>query len=779
MTSPFSVFRKNQRLMMAFAVLIAIVSFVIAPLLQSFNSGSRSGAGRSTGSDIAATWRGGSITHHQLNTELQQLAIANRFLQKLAIEVREKGGVPRVPNVSPDLQMVGITPESDNVETILQRKLFFAEATRLGIHFNEQTGKTFLQKFVDGKISGDKIQKTLREIAGNRMTLMDFYHVIEEELAKYTVLRLAGTALNYEERVDMQLISNRSFSTPSKGWQDFQRFNRKATIKAYPVFVSDFQGLVSGSPTDKDLRALYNEGKDIARIDVASPSQPAFLRPSMSDFEFIACDIFQILNEEKAKIPEEDLRKEYERRVAEKKFRVPITPSTPKSDETATPDQPAATDKPVSETPSSEPDAPNPESTTASEPKSEADKPAPDQSQSSIRSNSVKLISIQDAAQDPPTQPSAETTKQDAVPTKADPVPPTLQSPDDAATEKKDTPAASDATSSSTAAAQEGEIASSVPMRTQTFEEVKDTIAQELAAGPAFKLLEERVIEIRQVMEMYSINYRSYERAVAEKDKSATEPLRPDLQALADKFGFRLGRTGLVDVQTASQQPIGRTRLNRGMRNVIDFTQLIRIDPNPLESDNIGNLFAPLQSTDSVTRYVFWKTDHKPATTPSFETVKDDVRDVWTMQRAAELAEQKAKEIAQRVGNQPLEESLASEEERRLVLHPLPFTWYNQLFANFDIQLSNVDGLKPIGADFMERVFGSNSNDTVVAPDFAKNIYYVVQVVEFSPGPSELLAKYDAAPLTQGVQNAANQEIGVAISSWFNNLKKRLDFQRN
>jgi hypothetical protein len=316
-------------------------------------------------------------------------------------------------------------------------------------------------------------------------------------------------------------------------------------------------------------------------------------------------------------------------------------------------------------------------------------------------------------------------------------------------------------------------------MRTQTFEEVRETIARELATGDAFRLLEERIAEIRDIMEVYSVNHRAYEQAVREKDKSLKEPDRPDLQSLADKFGFQFNRTGLVDARSVSTLPIGRSRVTRGMRmQPMEFSELILREPNPYESDSPGNLFVPLTSSSIMTRYIFWKSEHKPSSVPSFDLAKDEVKAVWVAQRAAELAEARAKEIAARVGAETLEDSLETEDDRKLILKPTPFTWLNALMANFQIQLSTVDGLRPIGPDFMERVFSANEGETIVVADAAKDTYYVVRVVSFTPDNKTLLGRFESAPTTTGVRNASSMEANMMIPAWFVNLEKQLGLQR-
>ena len=320
--------------------------------------------------------------------------------------------------------------------------------------------------------------------------------------------------------------------------------------------------------------------------------------------------------------------------------------------------------------------------------------------------------------------------------------------------------------------------APAVPMRTQSFEEVKEALARELAAGPAFRVLEQRVNEMRDLMEIYAANRRAWERAVAEKDSSMKEPEMLNLQQIADKYGFQFGRTGLVDVRTASSLPIGRSRVSRGPRmQPFEFPNLIRFAPNPLESDSLGNLYMPLQSTALLTRYLFWKVAHEASSTPSFETARESVTSVWKMQRAAEKAESKAKDIATKASASSLAESLGSDTERGLVVRPTPFSWFNPLMADFDIQLSNVENLKPLDNEFMEKVFAAEPGTTLVASDAAKEIFYVVKVLDFSPSEEDLMLSFSAAPNTGGVQNVSNMESSSLIRSWFSTVQKQLGFQ--
>ena len=813
MASPFSYFRKNQRLWMAAAVLIAILSFVVAPMLQSF-TGRGSVSGRRDANAKAASWSGGSITQDQLDIELGELAVANTFLKKLAFDVREKGGFPKVPEVRPDFALVGITPDTRDPSSILERKILAAEANRMGIHFDDQSVKTFLQKFVDGKLSGEQIQKALREVSGGRMSLVDFNRLMKEELAKNAVLRLANGGQRYEERANAQGLPTAVLSPPSKNWQYFTRFKRRASVETYPVFVKDFEESIDGKPTDKELRELFDKGKELTRINQPILTEPAFMTPELADFEFIACDIEKIIDEEKTKITEELLRSEYERRAKEKVFDVPMTEEEKKAlqekieqekkDQQAkepapanlpptldNPDSPAPVPAPAAEpalapapepapAPAAEP-APAPAAEPAPAPAAEPAPPPAANPQSSLTQNQpTRLVSFQDPAPQPPAEAPAPVT-----PAPVTPAPVTTAAETPAAVPQVTEVPATALPATETPSAAPSAVpqaappeAPAVPMRTQSFEEVKEALARELAAGPAFRVLEQRVNEMRDLMEIYAANRRAWERAVAEKDSSMKEPEMLNLQQIADKYGFQFGRTGLVDVRTASSLPIGRSRVSRGPRmQPFEFPNLIRFAPNPLESDSLGNLYMPLQSTALLTRYLFWKVAHEASSTPSFETARESVTSVWKMQRAAEKAESKAKDIATKASASSLSESLGSDTERGLVVRPTPFSWFNPLMADFDIQLSNVENLKPLDNDFMEKVFAAEPGTTLVASDAAKEIFYVVKVLDFSPSEEDLMLSFSAAPNTGGVQNVSNMESSSLIRSWFSTVQKQLGFQ--
>ena len=800
MASPFAIFRKNQRLWMAGVVFIAIVAFVISPAIQSFTTVGRPG-GRSGANPTLASWTGGSIRLDQIEREYYELRMANAFLRKLAVEVRAKGGTPNVPGVSPDLSQLGITSDMDSQERIIERKLLVAEANRRGIVFDDESVKMFLKRFVDGKLDGNQIEKALKDTTENRLSWFDFNRLIGEEMAKNQVLQLGGAGVRFEERRNSITTGRPALSTPGKNWQDFLRLNQAARIQAFPIFAKDFESQVQGKPTEREIQDLYQAGKDFTRMARTIATQPAFMRPKTADFEYLAIDMEKVITEQMALIPEETLRADYDRRVGEKQFRVPVTPE-PTS--TVIPDsKPATESTDPKATPTTEP-APAPESKPATsddqpglppvleDPKPNALRP--------IRNPNLKLVSFQEetkpqetdpapkapdaaapAATPPAATPPAATgpaaAGQDATTPAVTPI--AVQPPSDSP--QKPSVELSEAAppvvmTPSVPQAGDSTVAESTPMRTKTFEEVRDQIAREQASGIAFKVVEDRLGMVMGPMNIYKSQLVSYQQAVAMKDKTAKAPARPDLKELGTSKGFEHGTTGMVDTDNVTLSPIGSSIVMRGQRQqAIPFSALIN------ESAGLGETYMPLLSlgfTGGNKRFAFWKTEEIQPVTPSLESVRTQIEEVWRNQQAFKLAETRARELASKVGSAPLADSLATPEERALILEPASFTWYNPMFAKMEsrMQISTVELLQPVDYQFMEAVFASQAGETTVAPDTNKTVYYVVKVVEMTPDTNTLLERFASSPL-EGVATLSRIESDRAIQPWFQNLQKQLGFR--
>jgi hypothetical protein len=316
-------------------------------------------------------------------------------------------------------------------------------------------------------------------------------------------------------------------------------------------------------------------------------------------------------------------------------------------------------------------------------------------------------------------------------------------------------------------------VADSTPMRTKTFEEVKDQIARDQAIGPANKIIDDRISEIMGAMSIFDSELKAYKQSVSSKEPGVKAPAPLNLAKLGEEFGFEYGTTGLVDQESIQGSPIGSSFV-MGQRP-FSFVALVNA------RGGVGELYTPVTSrgfTGGDKRYVSWKIDETLPMTPALDSIRTQVEDVWRKQQAFKLAENRARELAAKVGStSTLKDSLGTPEEKALILEPANFSWFNPMFARAEsrLQLSNVELLQPVDNAFMEAVFACKPNEATVASDSNKTIYYVVQVLELTPAAS-LMDRFATSPF-EGVSTVSQLESDRALQPWFENLRNQIGFR--
>jgi hypothetical protein len=646
MASPFEIFRKNQRLWMAGAVLIAIIAFVVAPMLEYF-SGAQGGP--SGPNPVVASWNGGVIRQKQVAMDEGDLILANRFLGELASSVMAKGGIPAVPGFQPEAGSVGITQLNNSPEeVILFRRLMLSEAARHGIQFDDKAAKLFLQRFVDGKLNGSEIQAILVKSTERRMTMPQFTRFIKDELAFQEMERLTTSGLFFQDVRDSRVVGFPALSTPSKNWREYLRLNQTAKIKAFPVNVRDFLDKVTATPSDKQLKELYESGRSIIRTSGMLDSQPAFMLPATANIEFASIDLEKVITEEMAKISDDVLRAEYETRVKANQFRVPIeaekkpeAPAQPSADTpAATPEKAEGTAEPAGApaVPSEAPKAPAEQPATPGEgaPKPPVlDNPGESneesQSRAAPRRDQVRLVSFQEEkpqTADPAPAPANSTAAEAAASKPAEPAQPPATTEPSAALNLGEKPA------EPAQGAVPPDAPAVTPMRTQTFDEVKSQIARDMATAAATKIIDDKFEQIYSSMRIYQAELSTYQNQLKQPGGDKVEaPVKPDLNALAKEFGLDYGTTGIVNSESIALMPIGRSSVNVGASN-----QPIPA-PRFVEAvTGLGEVFNPLQSValagQSTLRFVFWKTVVELPSTRTGAAAQAKVAEVWTFQVA-------------------------------------------------------------------------------------------------------------------------------------------------
>src|SRR6056297_1881723 len=232
-TSPFELFRRNLKPFMVFATLLALVSFVVLPILQTYM---QQQGGPGTGANpVVAKYEGGELTRSRVDYFTQNHQATVRFLHDLALETIARGGVPRTAGFDYDpesrqIRSLGIN-ENPNVEGTIRTLMFAHLAQEAGFQLDDSALRVWLELFTDGVISNSEIAARLMQSTQNRMGPPHLYQQLRSHLLADVYLRRGNAGLFGAEG---------PLLTPQEQWKNFLKLNQNATVTTYGVLVNDF-----------------------------------------------------------------------------------------------------------------------------------------------------------------------------------------------------------------------------------------------------------------------------------------------------------------------------------------------------------------------------------------------------------------------------------------------------------------------------------------------------------------------------------------------------------
>jgi hypothetical protein len=762
---------------MAILVGVALLAFVIAPALQSVIDRSYQNMAAGSGAKkTLVSWRGASVNGEQAQRLLQKNYQCQSFLQRVASEVIKGGGSPKVPGFRSDGRSIdlGLTP--NNQIAVLRSQILAAKAKEMGIDFDDSAVDSYLRAFTDGRITTQRFSEMMRE--QDKLSRFDLYQFLKTEFAANVIEKAAMAGLT---------DGSMPVLTPGKNWQMFLRFRQRARIEAFPVLVDDFLPQVTGTPSDSDLQALFDAGKE-RPADRFRP-EPGFLRRYAADLEFVSGSLEKFVAAEQSKLTEEQILKAYEERVKEGRFQVPV-PATTEPPAAANAAPPASDPTPANPYPSPastpEPSPPTPEGGTPFDPPAPtssnegtepgkgppaADRPpaveAPgepvgggpavgDQSQRTSRS-AVRLVSFQEQSAtegsvQEPSPPSAATT---------------IAPPEDGQPPAPTGPALTAPAGASAPAP--GSTVTPPAMRTQTLDEVRAQLTRDLAMNDARTKMTEALEKVQNQMLTYSEEMQIYLRSQEAGDTSVAKPAPIDLAKVADEAGLTYGRTGMVDADSVQSLPIGRS--NVGQASFASQVLVPGLGTYQPFSSNALELDA------GFTTYLFWKTEERAAKVPTFSEAKEEVVAAWKREEARKLAEKKAQELVGLLDQQTESpwNAVLSETERPLVVQPSTFSWMQppQSFLGAPF-LSTVEGVESPGEEFMRQVFSTPVGKSTVAPNAPKSIYYVARVTEVIPQGKDLQEMFARTPIQMESRQLGFMENQPIFADWYRQLESEM-----
>ncbi|MEO1616630.1 MAG: hypothetical protein AAFV88_12310, partial [Planctomycetota bacterium] len=326
--SPLELFRRNQKVMMTGLILLAMFAFVVLPAVSEYMA--RSGGPGQT-DPVVAEYNGVSLSMNRVTQFTRQHNQTVRYLERLAREAISRGATPSVPGFfadqqSGEIRSIGINmqPSADmSIKTIQ----FAAAAQEQGFALDDTSLGLWMEQYTGGVITEREMYGLLRKESNNEMGQFQLYDMLRKQLLAQIYLQSAGATVS---RGQLPLQS------PLDHWKNFLKLKQNATVDAYAVLVNDFIEETDANPSESEILAVYEAGKD--RLPFESSPEPGFRRFDSATFEYLMADMQKFRDAKVAELTEEEIKAEYEKRRTGGAFQLPpemtIEPETPSEDGT-------------------------------------------------------------------------------------------------------------------------------------------------------------------------------------------------------------------------------------------------------------------------------------------------------------------------------------------------------------------------------------------------------------------------------------------------------------
>lgn len=821
MRSPFSFFRRHQKLMLAGLGVLAMFGFVILPVIL---EGLRVTPQRNI---VVATSKLGNVRESTLAELMRQRGVALRFLNVVADALYQVGENP--VKVNDVYQRIGPATE----DSVLQRWLLARYGERLGITVDDRAVNDFIADLTQGKISGPSLERMLDR---QGISVDYLFRVLREELLAL--------------RVQDFLLTNLGGFTPAQHWEYFQRLNRRVTVETVALPVEQFIERVP-DPPEAELRRFFEQYR--LRVPHPDDPEPGFMEPKRVALEWTKASLDRFVEQAKEKVTEEEIAAYYNENKDRLYVREPL-PSLPgasggtkeesseavgtqgsESPGTATPStepqasqnqegesnlpEPAPTDK----SPAKEGTEDSPVSSPAEETMDKGSVQSPNEASAEVKPGSGENVSpgngpqtTIDSAQGPPSGESSSATQPargqmsgnsepqgSAVGQKADGSTEGLEEPGDGdgsegdADEKPGPPSDTEtssnqgATPSPMASEAGGEVqppvsaegASPQPSTSETsapkeyipLEKVREEIRTTLARQKAAREIEEILKRLEAQLGRYRDEKILYDLEVKQRRTTRRpEPQRPDLRALAKENGLEYHQTGLLADFELQTTEIAEATTQGGVSvPELVFRRLPLFRPAVVR-DLRGN------------QYLLWKVEEKEARVPDFSDpgMREKVLREWKVIQARQIARSEAEKLAAqaRQAGKSLAEVFADRPELRVELSD-PFSWLTTplpliFWYQEPPRISQVKGVDRPGEEFMRTVFRLKPGEIGVAMNHPQRVVYVIRLVESQPSEDILwqqfitdqvrlylvAARYDTASTLARLMEHVRRECGFQLT---------------
>ena len=759
--SPLRWFRKHATWMLIIFGVLLMAIFGLGPVFDNMAQGFQN-ASMASEDPVIIQYRGGEVTRSKLD-ELQRGHHASRRFLGGLLEAANKQCVKDGVQLTPLAQIIpplGRTNNQDALdEQILVRKLLADRAEDEGVVVSDGMIDDYLALLVSPVEFSKSDLKNINKLANQRVPLKSIRDHLRLELKFMQMQRYTsiGVPLN---------------PIPTEAVALYRQANDRIECEVVPVSVEEYVDKVTEEPSRSDLKALFEEGK--YEYADGRMQAPGFKIPRKVNVQYFLADMNAFLETEKAKLTDAEIEAEYEKLVAaedplvievvqEKEpegFDLNFEDEEESSEtESGSSEGSAAGEAmPPAETPVTPGVVPEVQPEVVPEVETETAPATPGEtttieSEASVPVVDVPATEVEAPAIPDPTDLPVETPAVPAPEAGLNIVPKegaklldqsfkVRSTKSQLVAFTQDEPVTSDAATSDAAATKQevggiGDLElsdeSAGPQnagenkktRIKPLSEVADQIRDRLARSAAFKNKTEAAKRASLVMQRYQNEVLRWETS-RDKDKKPA-PEKPDFQKIADENRLAFAETGLLDPLELRETDIGK----------VNFLVQVRSPQGPvrndfqavsnkifLEYDRVDEL-VPQAVDDIMTgnAYTYWTCEKEEVTIPEFSDVEDEIRAYWTHQKAIELAEKAAQEMA--------DKAKANGEKLTAVFPEKAaptgeFTWFRPgrgAQATYGMPF----GVESPGEDFMQASFSLENGEVGVAANESRDTIYVIQ----------------------------------------------------
>ncbi|MDR2644075.1 MAG: SurA N-terminal domain-containing protein [Planctomycetaceae bacterium] len=295
--NPFTMFRKNQVILLASLGIMAMISFIILPAVMQLLPGIRYVEGQG---DFASTRHHGKVDPLLLDTLRKNRENLARFYQRLWISILQSNpslltSREQLSKLEILVMKVGQLEGKINDEELINGWLVARYSEDQGVVVSPNMVIDLLKATTNNMLTKQNLNQVLEEL---NMSEQFLEYLLSEELRQNQMLRLFAISQNAV--------------LPATRWDWYQRLNKKITLEVATLQVESFIDKVP-DPTNAQIISFFNEHKKrqfnptLPETGFAFPKQIAFsyIRgiPSRKILDSISKqDVEKYYNENKEKL---------------------------------------------------------------------------------------------------------------------------------------------------------------------------------------------------------------------------------------------------------------------------------------------------------------------------------------------------------------------------------------------------------------------------------------------------------------------------------------------